>query len=908
MVYCGDLGLCPDGLGRIKPCKLCIVPPPAPLDRGRVTNLIILVAAAYAGLLFLVAFVADRQAKGASRARWLNAPFVYTLSLSIYCTAWTFYGSVGFAARSGLEYLTIYLGPTIVMIGWWGLLRRLVHIGRRERITSIADLISSRYGKSRSLGALVTLLATVGIAPYLALQLQSITLSFSLFAEARGNGWDASAQATGAFWTAAGLALFAILFGTRSIDTSERQHGVVLAIAVEGVVKLVALMAVGIFVVWGLAGGVGEVTALIARSDIAQFNQEPDRWLVLTFISATAFLCLPRMFHVLVVESPDDRQLATASWAFPAYLLAMSLFTVPIAVVGLSMLPEGTNPDLFVLSLPLSEGRDGLALLAFLGGFSSATSMGIVATIALATMVSNHIVLPLWLSLTKGRASVSGDVRSALVLSRRIAIVVILGMGYAYYRISSGGAALAAIGLISFAGLSQIAPAMVLGLYWRSASRIGAMAGLATGLVVWLWCMFLPSVGLSVDVINNGPFGLRWLRPQALFGLGGMDPVVHGILWSISLNTAVLVIVSLLTHQDNVERTQITQFLRPEARLAAEEGLPQTLTTDDLLAFSQRIMGSRAALAFFTQEAERQGRNNAEVTPKLLDRLEREMAGSLGTATAHAMLKQVTGGRGTMSPEDLLAFVDETAQVREYSRRLEEKSTEQARTAAELQTANTRLLAQGRQKDAFLSQISHELRTPMTAISSFSDILAAEDLPDEERKRFAGIIRQESGRLTRLLDDLLDLSVLERGEVKLNVQTARLGDVLDRAVSATMGVARGLQIERQGDEAQQITTDLDRLEQVFINLIANAAKYCDAPSPILTITAHPNRVELRDNGSGISPEDQEFIFERFSRLDSGAGGAGLGLAICREVMKRLGGGIRYVPEGVGAGFEVTLSR
>src|SRR6056297_507523 len=332
-------------------------------------NVLVLVCLTYVAFLFAVAFAADHAARR-GRGTWLRSPIIYTLSLSIYCTAWTFYGAVGFAARSGLEFVTIYLGPTLVMIGWWWTLRKMVRVGRSQRVTSIADLISSRYGKSNTLAVCVTLLAVIGTTPYIALQLQSVTLSFATFAACDPTSADLPDQQSTALWVALGLTLFTILFGTRNLDANERHHGVVIAIALEAVVKLFALLAVGVFVVWGLAGGIGATAERIAASEISQFEVSGGRWVGLTMLSAMAFLCLPRMFQVMVVENEDEDHLRTAAWAFPGYLMLMSLFVLPIAAVGLERMPAGSNPDLFVLTLPLAEGQGGLAILSFLGGFS----------------------------------------------------------------------------------------------------------------------------------------------------------------------------------------------------------------------------------------------------------------------------------------------------------------------------------------------------------------------------------------------------------------------------------------------------------------------------------------------------------------------------------------------------------
>ena len=885
-----------------------------------VLNILVLVCLLYVALLFAVAFGADRAARQ-GRMRWLRAPAIYTLSLSIYCTAWTFYGAVGFAARSGLEFVTIYLGPTLVMIGWWWTLRRLVRVGRNQRITSIADLISSRYGKSNLLAVLVTVLAVVGTTPYIALQLQSVTLSFSAFAafaEPGGTAEPLADMQSTALWVAGGLAVFTILFGTRNLDANERHHGVVMAIAMEAVVKLCALLAVGVFVVWGLAGGVSATLARIEGSQIAQFDVSGGRWVGLTMLSAMAFLCLPRMFQVMVVENEDEEHLRTASWAFPTYLMLMSLFVVPIAAVGLDVMPAGSNPDLFVLTVPLAEGRDGLAILSFLGGFSAATSMVIVAAIALSTMVSNHIVMPIWLHYTGG-AMMSGDVRNTALMARRLSIIGVLFLGYVYFRVSGGGAALAAMGLIAFVGVAQFLPALMGGLFWRGATRLGALAGLSAGAAVWLYCLFLPSFGPAVFMSEAlhaaGPWGIGWLRPHALFGAAGMDPVLHALMWSLLVNTGAFLLGSLLSFPQPLERLQGAQFVN----VFDHSGTPGSWTggmaqSEDLLIMAQRIMGAHEAQALFSAAAGRQGVAGylPEPSPDFLQELERELAGSVGAATAHAMIAQIVGG-AAVSVRDLMAVADETAQIMEYSSQLEAKSQELARTARQLRQANEKLTQISVQKDGFLSQISHELRTPMTSIRAFSEILRdTGDLSAEEQTKYAAIIHDETVRLTRLLDDLLDLSVLENGQVDLNIQSGTLEALLDRAVRAAGGETAQFTVDRErAAEQVELSTDLDRLAQVFINLVSNARKYCDADPAVLrvrpAVTGDQLLVDFADNGSGIPAEKQAVIFEKFSRIgETKAGGAGLGLAICREIMARLGGDITYLPGQTGAAFRVSL--
>ena len=879
-------------------------------------NLLLTVCFAYVALLFAVAFAADRVAARGGSA-WLRSPLVYTLSLSIYCTAWTFYGAVGYAARSGLEFVTIYLGPTLVMVGWWWGLRKLVRIGRAQRVTSIADLISSRYGKSNMLAIGVTILAVIGVTPYIALQLQSITLSFSIFADA--DPTSGFREGASVIWVAAGLAVFAILFGTRNLDANERHHGVVTAVALEAIVKLIALLAVGIFVVWGLSGGLASTMARIDASQIGTWQVDGGRWATITFLAAAAFVCLPRMFQVMVVENEDERHLQIAAWAFPLYLLLMSLFVVPIAAVGLELMPAGSNPDLFVLTIPLSQGREGLAMLSFLGGFSSATSMVIVAAMALSTMVSNHIVMPIWLSWQGSAAAQSGDVRKIVLSARRVSIGVIMALGVAYYEVSGGGAALAAIGLIAFAGIAQILPALVGGLFWRGATRLGALAGLSLGFAIWLYTLLLPALGSGVlpeAVVEQGLFGWAWLKPYALFGIAGLDPIVHCVVWSMTLNALAFCVVSLATLPNPVERLQGAQYVNVFDHSAGPRGWTGSVAqSEDLMVMSQRILGAQDALTLFAREAELQGGHGylPEPTPEFLNRLERKLAGSVGAATAHAMVGQIVGG-SAVSVQDLMAVADESAQLLEYSNKLEAQSAELSRTARQLREANEKLTQLSVQKDSFLSQVSHELRTPMTSIRAFSEILRdTHDLKKEEMRRYASVIHDEALRLTRLLNDLLDLSVLESGQVSLNMREGRLAEVLDHAVSAALaGSTQRLQVIRRSEgEALQLCSDLDRLAQVFINLIANADKYCDAAAPQLTIAVRSGggvlTIDFIDNGSGIPAEAQSMVFEKFARVSAEkAGGAGLGLAICREIMERLGGSITYLNGRRGGAFRVTL--
>ena len=872
-------------------------------------NTVLAVCLGYVALLFAVAFVVDRRTR-TRRLRWLNSPVVYTLSISIYCTSWTFYGAVGSAARNGLEFIAIYLGPTLVFIGWWWLLRKLVRIGRAHRITSIADLISSRYGKSPSLAVLVTVIALIATTPYIALQLQSLTRSYQVIA---GEG-DGVATA---FWIAAGMALFTILFGTRNLDANERHQGVVAAIALEAVVKLFALLAVGMFATWSLADGfAGVFTDVPAEVAIGAGEIFGPRWAVLTFLSATAIICLPRQFQVTVVENIEERHLSTASWLFPLYLFGMTLFIVPIAVVGLKVMPQGANPDLFVLTLPLSQERHELALLAFLGGFSSATSMVIVATIAVSTMLSNHVVMPIALRVLAAGRAVSGDVRNLLLVSRRVSIAVILGLGFAYFWLSGGSDALAAIGLIAFVGVAQFLPSLVGGIFWRGGTRSGALCGLLIGFALWAYTLFLPSFGgdviLSAEVLRDGPWGIGVLSPQGLLGLNGLDPLVHAVVWSVGMNTLAFVVVSSLSQPGALERLQGTLFV-DVYRVAG--GAPTSVAvgpaaSEDLFLLARRILGDDPARALFDEMSATQGPAGGlpHPTGAVVARLERELSGSIGAASAHALVNRIAD-RQSLGMTELIDIADETQQMLETANQLAEKSSELERTAKQLRAANERLRGLDAQKDEFLGQLSHELRTPMTSIRSFSEILMDDaGVSDAQRRRFVSIINDESRRLTRLLDELLDIGRLEGGTIDLRLEAIEIADALGKTLDAAAGMTRdaGVAVAAEpGRAGLRVRANPDRLRQVLINLLSNAVKYNAGPEPEIRLSVSEHGplvgIDVVDNGGGVTRAEAAMIFEKFARGDRAgrSHGAGLGLPISRAIMRAMDGDltVEFAPDG-----------
>ncbi len=894
-------------------------------------DFVILTGIGYVCLLFLVAYVSDALARR-GRGQFLRSASVYTLSIAVYCTSWTFYGAVGTAARSGLEFAAIYMGPTLVFVGWWFVLRKLLRIGHSQRITSIADFLSSRFGKSSQLAVLVTLIAVIAITPYIALQLKAIITSIQVISVGEGRGRLAGLDdATLGLGIAAGMAVFTILFGTRHVDAREQHPGVVAAIAFEVIVKFLAFVAVGLFVVFELSDGPAAIYARAAEAGFAIHEAQPfgARWVTVLLLSACAVICLPRQFQVTVVENADEGHLRTAGWAFPAYLLALSLFTLPIAFHGLATMPEGANPDMFVLTLPMAAGQNGLALFAFIGGFSSATSMIIVASIALSIMVSNHIVLPLALRFTSDLAIHGAQgIARLLLLSRRISIAMLLFLGFLYFWLTGESGALAPIGLISFAGVAQFLPALVAALYWRGATVHGALAGLAAGFAVWGWTLFIPSFAAGnqavAALLADGPWGIAALRPQALFGMAGHDPLVHACFWSFAVNVGTLVLVSLATRQTRLERIQAGIFVDVfrSSEGGAGRAIRSSATAGDLFFLAERVLGWARAQALFDEGGiHRRGpQHDAMVPPEFVIRLERELASSIGAASAHILLSKVVEG-DTLSLEEVMLIADETRQVISHSNELEKKSRELRRIARQLQEANAKLHALHRQKDDFLSQVSHEVRTPMTSIRSISEILMKQpDLDGPQRERFVALVHQESVRLTRLLDEILDLSALEHGERDWENRPVDAEATLTRAIDVCEALARqrGIRFRRNSVPGPvPIMGDADRLCQVFINILANAIAHNRAPGPEVHVASRIEGgdyvVEIADNGEGIAPEFRETVFDKFVRLGAPAAGGGtlaglgLGLNISHTLTQKLGGEIALVDGPLsGACFRIRL--
>ena len=880
------------------------------------------VSFAYLCLLFAIAYYGDRRAdQGRSLA---NNPYIYALSLAVYCTSWTFYGSVGRAAASGIDFLPIYLGPTLTFALWWFVIHKIIRISKLNRITSIADFLSSRYGKSPILSGLVTVIAVIGIMPYIALQLQAVSTSLTVLLQypdivmPRELGDLPVLRNTGLVVTFM-LAIFAILFGTRHIDASEQHEGMVVAIAFESIVKLVAFLAVGLFVTFGLFGGFGDLFAQgvavpeIARLFTVTSSGGYGQWVTLTLLSMAAILCLPRQFQVTVVENLNERHLYKAVWLFPLYLLVMNIFVLPIAVAGLLQFPGGgVDADTFVLTVPMAQRQETLALFAFIGGLSAATGMIIVASVALSTMVCNDLIMPVLLRSPWLRLSEQGELTGLLLAIRRGSILVILLCSYVYFRYIGESFALVTIGLVSFAAAAQFAPAIVGGIFWKGGTRRGALTGLSLGFLVWAYTLLLPSFARSgwipAGFIESGAFGIDLLRPYQLFGLSGFDYLSHALFWSMLANIGGYIAVSLATRQSAVERIQATLFVdvyRHSGERSGSHYWGGTATFRDLQEVVVRFVGRARAERAFSGYAARRGINLSklhEADADLLHFTERLLAGAIGAASARVMVTSVVKGE-IASIDEVMEILDEASHVIEYSHQLKQKSRELEVATRRLRAANERLQELDRLKDDFLTTVSHELRTPLTSIRSFSEILFDNPRLDEaERTRFLGIVVKESERLTRLINQILDLAKMESGRMEWQMDDVEAKAVIEDAVAATSSLFTGGHIALAVDlprDLPAIHADRDRLIQVIVNLLSNAVKFCDGPAPRVEIKARAKTdgllVSVADNGPGIPSNAMERVFEKFQQVDgtrsAKSPGTGLGLPICRQIVEHFGGRI-----------------
>jgi len=664
---------------------------------------ITLLAVGYLGLLFGIAWLGDRSQTG---KQWAGNPVIYSLSLAVYCSSWTFYGAVGRASTSGWEFLATYIGPVLVFTFAWHVLEKINRVSKQQNITTISDFISSRYGKSQTVAVLVTLIAVLGTIPYIALQLKAVAISYNAIApgatEALSKGSDT------ALIVALLMAVFAILFGTRHIDATEHHEGLVLAVAFESIIKLAAFIAVGLFVSFEMFGGIESTIAAVRNelSAAANFNRPLTEGSFITEIvlACGAVICLPRQFHVTIVENISNGGLRLARWLFPLYLIPLALFVLPIATAGNTYLPyHPLGADSYVLTLPLAAGQDALASFVFIGGLSAATSMVIVATITLATMVCNDIVIPILLRIPRLRLAESRDLGALLLSVRRITIICLLLLGYFYYRILGDQGSLASFGLLAFVAAIQFLPAILGAVYWTEGNRYGAIAGLASGFALWVYTLVIPALSgaqLLPDTLNPIILAPDWLAPTRLLGLDTLDPLTHGVIWSLSINALFYVLGSKLFSPRLVDRIQASAYVDSQRDPNSEPGRQTTpVTVSDLQLLAERFIGIRRTQQAFNdfaiQRLEEPRLPSERAHPDLIQFTERLLAGVIGASSARIVMDSTLRGK-SMQIGDVVAIVDEASQALRFNRSLLQSTIENVSLAISVVDQKMRLVAWNR--------------------------------------------------------------------------------------------------------------------------------------------------------------------------------------------------------------------
>ncbi|MGO9360158.1 MAG: NahK/ErcS family hybrid sensor histidine kinase/response regulator [Xanthobacteraceae bacterium] len=669
---------------------------------------VIAVAFGYIGLLFVVASYGDRLSQ-AQRGR--AGALIYPLSLAIYCTSWTFFGSIGFATRTGIEFLAIYVGPALMIAFGTPLLRRVIHLAKTYNITSVADFIGARYGKSQAVAATAAVIAIVGSVPYIALQLKAVAASLETIMGDPHTVSIAFPQIPVigdiALVVTAAMALFAVLFGTRQVDATEHQHGLMLAVAAESLVKLTLFIVAGAFVTFWMFSP----SELIARAQhspeaLRALDHTPSigNFLTMTVLSSFAIMLLPRQFHVSVVENTRDTEVSRARWLFPLYLVAINLFVIPVALAGLTSFSSGTvDSDMYLLALPMAHGSTFVSLAVFVGGLSASTAMVIVECVALAIMVSNDIVVPLVLRRSPHWRDSGQNFAAFLLNTRRIAIVAIMLLAYVYYR-SLGNAQLATIGLLSFAAIAQLAPSFFGGLMWRHATARGALAGMVVGIAVWAYTLFVPSLAefapATTQWLQHGPFDIAALRPQALLG-SELPPLIHGVVWSLALNCLTYVMLSLMRKPSSIERVQADLFV-PGERAPMTPNFRRwrtTVTVQDILGTVAQYLGPERAQLEFDSFAAAQRMALERASPadfRLLRHAEHLIASSIGAASSRVVMSLLLRKR-TVSAKAALKLLDDAHAALHFNREMLQTALNHVRQGIAVFDADLQLVCWNRQ-------------------------------------------------------------------------------------------------------------------------------------------------------------------------------------------------------------------
>ncbi|MHA7844327.1 MAG: ATP-binding protein [Winogradskyella sp.] len=865
----------------------------------------------YLAALFFIAYVAEKN----SKSKWVNNSVVYTLSLAVYCTAWTYYGSIGIAANSGVNFLPIYLGPVIAAPLWIVLMRKIVRISKQHKISSIADFISLRYGNHRFLGALVTIVCLMAIVPYISLQLKAVSETFQILSD-ETSYVSTSVYDDSTFYIALLLAVFATFFGTQTTDASEKHKGIVVSVAFESVLKLLFFLFVGIYVTYVLFDGTSDIYSKMSNADnfetLTTINgfEGGFNWLYTIMLSFMAIFLLPRQFQVSVVENVREKHLKNAIWMFPLYLLLFNIFVIFIAWAGNLTIGNTEQAEYYALLLPLQNGNTFLSVLVFLGGFSAVISMVVVATLALSTMVSNNLIIPYGFL---DYFIKSHPERNAKYIKniRRISIFSIIIIAYAFYVNFSFELSLYSIGLMAFVIISQLAPSFFIGLFWNRGSSIATIIGIVAGIAVVFYTLILPfslhALNGSDDLVQNGLAGIAFLKPHALFGIDFLSPPAHAFFWSMLVNLFCYMTFSVVKKGNYRERNYAEMYVDSKNYSDLQDGAlvwkGEAYVADIkkvLVKFLGDARTERALKLFFRKYDLPLDTQMADA--RLINFSEKLLTGSIGSASAKILISSVVK-EDEVSLVEVLKILEESKETIARNKLLREKSNELTKLTNQLKDANEELIEKDKQKDEFLDTVAHELKTPITGIRATTELLMDDDddMSTEIKTQFLKNMLQDSDRLSRLIHNILDFEKLSKGRTQLNIKKYNIRTTIQKTIDSLKHIADKKQVEIVSSNKSDLNAeyDEDRIVQVLTNLVSNAIKFCDVKKGKIVVDYKFDlgylEVSIKDNGKGVPKQDLPFIFDKFYQSKNQniqkPEGSGLGLAICKQIVENHNGKI-----------------
>ena len=871
----------------------------------------------YLALLFFIAFWAEKRKSNF----WANNPYVYSLSLAVYCTAWTYYGSIGVAANQGLEYLAIYIGPIIIIPAWIVINSKIIRISRVNKISSIADFISLRYGNSRSFGAIISVVCILAIIPYIGLQIKAISDTFHLVTKSENPNNIFTDTAT---YVVLLIAIFSSYYGTRYVDASEKRLGIISAVAVESFLKLIFFVILGIFVTYGIFNGFDDIYE--KAKNLPEFTQRNSfnglegsfNWMLTSMLSMTAIFLLPRQFHTTIIENRKENHLKTAIWVFPLYLLIFNFFVFPIAWGGkILFLGQNVNPELFPILIPQKFGSILISVIVFLGGLSASISMIIISSVTLSIMLSNNVIIPYgWIDTFKTKNDTFNN--KNIVNIRKVSIFLLIITAFVFYKYLILESSLFSVGLVSFVLIAQLAPSFFGAIFWRRGTYTGAVIGLILGILICYINLIIPQYLKAI----NPELAINQYRILQFFKIPYLETIPQVFFWSLLANATVFTIISVSSKGNYRERNYAEIYVDINRYIQNHEGAyiwKGKANVSDIRKILVRFLGdkkTKQALKIFNLKYNIDDENDT-ADSRFIKFSENLLSGRIGTASAKILIEGVTKEDKISLPE-VLKILEESKENITLNRKLTEQSRQLRRLSDDLRSANSSLIEKDKQKDDFLDSVTHELRTPITAIRAAGEILLDDDdIPVEIKKDFLENIISESDRLNEIINDILYLDKLESGTIKLNINKNNIIDTYHKALKPIYHLIQQKNIHHSEINLlndNEFYYDEARIIQVFQNILGNAYKFTEESGMIQVKFQEKDnllKIGIFNTGKKIPEEDIELIFDKFYQSKHQnirkPVGTGLGLAICKKIIDAHQGKIYAENKEIGVTINILMN-